>query len=284
MYPTSVTNGGAHAVKVTFYAGTTDQSTKIADAPIIFVSNNQINTIVPAAVASHTADGVNIQVSVNAITNDVNNPFTMTVAPAVPGVFTPTGSGRGAAAVLNSDWSLNSSNATAAAHGTGIHIYATGLGVPGAGTTDTYNASPAAYPGNCVSTAGYLGILTGGLPPLTPGGSVAGAALGAAADPAVLLSIDGAVMRSAYLYGNLLPPCFATATSAGVQVKFGTSTTAIAPTYAGFVSDSVAGLYQIDVTLPATFTPAAVSSGGPMAMTIYVNGVASQTGVNVYVK
>ena len=47
-------------------------------------------------------------------------------------------------------------------------------------------------------------------------------------------------------------------------MKLGASTTALNPSYAGFVMDSIAGLYQIDLTLPASFTPAPTpSSGGP---------------------
>jgi uncharacterized protein (TIGR03437 family) len=55
-------------------------------------------------------------------------------------------------------------------------------------------------------------------------------------------------------------------------------------TYAGWVADSIAGLYQINFTLPATFTPALGASGTPLALAVSVNGVASQSGVIMYVE
>ncbi len=65
----------------------------------------------------------------------------------------------------------------------------------------------------------------------------------------------------------------------------GTNTTLLVPSYAGFVDDSVAGLYQIDATVPATgytYAPALSGTGGPIALTVLVNSVPSQTGVIVY--
>ena len=54
--------------------------------------------------------------------------------------------------------------------------------------------------------------------------------------------------------------------------------------YAGFVPDSIAGLYQINVTLPATFTPALAAAGSPLALSLTVNSVSSPGGVIIYVQ
>jgi uncharacterized protein (TIGR03437 family) len=288
IYPAAMNNSHGDAVKVSFYQGTAN-TTKIADAPIIFVSGTQINALVPAAVASllgtggaTTADAANIVVSVNGVTNDTNNLVPVDVAAATPGIFTPSGSGRGAAAVLNADWSLNSATAPAA-RGTVVHIYATGLGTPTSTGANTVTTAAIAYPASCISPAEYLKVLTGATnPPATPLGSVAGGSPLAAAD-ASLTAIDGALLQSANFYGNRLPPCTAPG-AAGVQVKLGTSATALNPTYAGFVMDSIAGLNQIDLVLPSAFTPAPPSAGGPIALYVFANGVQSQGGVTIYVK
>ena len=288
MYVDPAVNGNGQQVKVMFFSGLT-QNSLLADAPVIFVSNNQINAIVPAEVTallgvngSTTANAANIQVSINNVTNDSHNPVPVDVAAATPGIFTPSGSGIGPGAVLNSNWTLNTPSAPAL-HGSQVHIYATGLGAPTSTSADSYIVSPPAYPGNCLSTNAYLGVLKGTTnPPSTPLGTQAGSPLNGANSG--LTSINGAVIATANIYAGLLPPCFPV-TPTGVQVKFGTSATATVPTYAGFVWDSIAGLYQIDVTLPSAFTPSPPTNGGPIAMTLTVGTSAtSQSGVTIYVK
>jgi len=315
-------DAGSAAANIAAVAGggsITDQG----DAPILFATNNQINVVVPSAVAALLGSGgatatagANIIVTVANSTNSTTaasditqDPMTVDVVAANPGIFTPDGSGRGQAAVLNHDWSLNSSS-NPEARGNYIHIYATGLGTPTSSANDAYAAGtgsyPAlAYPNNCVapgavisgpSANGYLGILTGYInPPTAAGGNTAAASALAAANNA-LTSIDGAVINPAYLYGyatsatantSLLPPCFATASAAGIQVKLGTSTTALAPSYAGFVSGSIAGLNQIDLQLPTTVTPTPASAGSATALVLADGlgpGSTSQALVTVYVK
>jgi uncharacterized protein (TIGR03437 family) len=62
-------------------------------------------------------------------------------------------------------------------------------------------------------------------------------------------SLDGAAINQAMLLGSSLPPCFTTLPTvtfaSGANVKTATAT------YAGFVSGSVAGLYQINVQVPS---------------------------------
>jgi uncharacterized protein (TIGR03437 family) len=330
MYATSLTDSTTtNTVTVSFNAGSAaanisaGTATDQGDAPILFASNNQINIVVPSTVASllgtnnaTTTAGANIIVTVANSTNSTNlvsditqDPMTVDVVAASPGIFTPDGSGRGQAAVLNHDWSLNSSS-NPETRGNYIHIYATGLGVPTSATNDAYDAGtgsyPAlAYPNNCVapgaviagpSANGYLGILTGYInPPTAAGGATAGASALSAAN-SNLANIDGAVINPAYLYGyatsatanaSLLPPCFATASAAGITAKLGTSVTVLNPSYAGFVSGSIAGLNQIDLQLPTTVTPTPATAGSATALVISDGlgpGSTSQALVTVYVK
>ncbi len=103
-----------------------------AFAPVIMVSSNQINCIVPVEVAAVLGTGstaVDIQVT-NGAAN--TNLFTVTVVAEDPGVFTFGGLGQGQGAVLNFDSSSGSyfinSSKSAAPRGSSISVYATGLG------------------------------------------------------------------------------------------------------------------------------------------------------------
>ena len=103
-----------------------------AFAPIIMISSNQINCIVPvevAAVIGTASTTVNLQVT-NGTAN--TNLFALTVVTEDPGVFTFGGLGQGQGAVLNFDSSSGSylinSSKSAAPRGSSISVYATGLG------------------------------------------------------------------------------------------------------------------------------------------------------------
>jgi uncharacterized protein (TIGR03437 family) len=264
----------------------------LAQAPIVFVSNTQINAVVPVEIeGASNADiggnsgttGANVLVSVAGTTNDVGNQFLLDTAVSTPGVFTPGGTGRGAAAVLNHDWTLNTA-ANPNPKGQVFHIYLTGLGDPPSTGADTA-AVTLSVPSTCVSTANYLALLAGAStgPTTAAGNSAGGTAITGSSSS--IVTVDGAIMELNNLWAGVLPPCFPVATSSGVQVKLGTNTTAIVPTYAGFVGDSIAGLYQIDATVPATgytYAPAIPNGGGPITLTVLVNSVPSQTGVTFY--
>jgi uncharacterized protein (TIGR03437 family) len=101
-------------------------------APIIMVSSNQINAIVPVAVAAALTASppvVTVQV-VNGSSSTAA--FPLTVIAEDPGMFTFGGLGQGQGAVLNFDSSTGSyvinSSKNGAARGSTIAIYATGLG------------------------------------------------------------------------------------------------------------------------------------------------------------
>lgn len=300
IFGTTLNNSKGQAVIVYFCLGNLaptnctggDSSALLAEAPIIFVSNTQINAVVPVEIegtsladlgANSATAGANVLVSVAGVTNDSNNQFLLDTAVSTPGVFTPGGTGRGAAAVLNHDWTLNSAT-NPNPKGQVFHIYATGLGDPPSTGADTA-AVTLSVPSTCVSTANYLALLAGATTGPTTAAGNANGGTAITGSSSSIVTLDGAVIDPNNLWPGVLEPCFPVATSAGVQLKLGTNTTAIVPTYAGFVADSIAGLYQIDATVPATgytYAPTLPTGGGPIALTILVNNVPSQVGVTFY--
>jgi len=103
-------------------------------APIIMVSSNQINAVVPVQVATAAAAAApNNIVTVTVVNSGSTTPnFQATAVTFSPGLFTFDGLGRGQAAVLNYDtpsgsYFINSSKDAAGKSST-IIIYATGLG------------------------------------------------------------------------------------------------------------------------------------------------------------
>ena len=107
-------------------------------------------------------------------------------------------------------------------------------------------------------------------------------------------SIDGAVIQSLLLNTGNMAPCLIQASDPDLPTaKVGGQTAVV--TYAGWVADSVAGLYQVNIQLPAnsgatSFTlPDGVShiSGitAPVQLPVVVraNGVSSQSNVTIWV-
>ncbi len=121
-------------------------------APIIMVSSNQINALVPASVSTVLTTN-NPTVALQVINTNTTPPavtpaFNLMVVTEDPGTFTFGGLGQGQAAVLNYDentgtYSINSAK-TAAARGSTILIYATGLGDLAVPVTDGVVATTAA--------------------------------------------------------------------------------------------------------------------------------------------
>jgi uncharacterized protein (TIGR03437 family) len=91
-------------------------------APVLFAQANQVNAVVPYAMAGNSTVHLQIEVA-----GRLSNPLPLQVALTSPGVFTLTLAGQGQAVVLNEDNSLNSS-ANPALKGSVITLYATGLG------------------------------------------------------------------------------------------------------------------------------------------------------------
>jgi uncharacterized protein (TIGR03437 family) len=91
-------------------------------APLLFVSSDKINAIVPYEIYGHTATSVQVQVS-----GANTNPVSLQVVDTTPAIFTLDGSGKGQAAIINQDGSSNSASEPAA-RGSVISIFGTGEG------------------------------------------------------------------------------------------------------------------------------------------------------------
>jgi uncharacterized protein (TIGR03437 family) len=247
-YPTSLTAGG-NPLTVTFYKS--DGITVVGDAYLLFATNNQINALVPSGVIAADTN-MQVVVSYNSLLSNTNVNYTVNGASANPGIFTISSSGQGQGAILLANDSVNSATNTATT-GSTVLIYASGLGTPtstGAGTA----AASAVYPTTCVSPAHYV-TLAGLTSPATE---------------------DGAVIDETYLASHVFAPCFATAPTVTINGAPATVT------YAGWIAGSVAGLYQINATVPTK----AVAGSNPVVITVGTgaNAVSSQTGVTLQVK
>jgi hypothetical protein len=232
-------------------------------APILFANATQINAIVPSQVPLNAVSTVTV--TDGTLASD--GLFGVNIVPADPGIFTLASSGTGQGAILNDDYSVNgSSNPAAAGHY--VSIYMTGLGAPDSTADDLAAAAgsslPTGFPAACVAVTnpaknhgGYLEDVNTKV--------TANATLGIAAytppNPA-WGNLDGAVINSARIVSGLYPPCFrANGTVDTVTVTFGSggntaaavSTATNSPVYwVGFGDGSVAGLYQVNVQVPAS--------------------------------
>ncbi|HKW99823.1 MAG TPA: SBBP repeat-containing protein [Bryobacteraceae bacterium] len=92
-------------------------------APLLYVSEHQINAVVPFGVSGLTNTTVQVETKGQSLP-----PFVETVTDADPGIFTLDGSGHGQAAALNEDGTVNSP-AHPAAQGSVVSLFVTGMGV-----------------------------------------------------------------------------------------------------------------------------------------------------------
>jgi uncharacterized protein (TIGR03437 family) len=255
-YPASLTApaSGGHALTVTFYKS--DGTTLVGDAYLLFANDTQINALVPSGVI--VADNpMQVVVSYNSVLSNTNVLYEVNGAPASPGIFTTTSNGQGQGAILLSDYSVNSAANPAIiadkVAGT-VLIYASGLGVPNSTSASVTSTKAPTFPTSCFSVANYV--------------------TAAALNPA---TADGAVLDPANWGTGNLPPCFSTKSYVTVTIG-GVAATV---TYDGWVSGSVTGLYQINVTVPKATTSTTPVS---LPVVVTVNGVVAQTGVTMYVK
>jgi uncharacterized protein (TIGR03437 family) len=180
-------------------------------APILMTSGNQINAVVPVAVATVLAT-TNPTVSVQVINSNVTPAaftaaFNLMVILEDPGAFTFGGLGQGQAAVLNynstsSTYSINSTK-NGASRGSTILIYATGMGDLATSVADGVVATEA---GTLADDTVRVDIA--GQPAVV---SYAGAAPGAVA---------GLVQINA-----IIPPTVAVGTAVSLTVSVGAATT-----------------------------------------------------------
>jgi uncharacterized protein (TIGR03437 family) len=113
-------------------------------APVISVSSNQVNVIVPSALTGWPSAQVEVE-----FRGQRSIPVTLGIGPATPGLFTANMSGTGQAAALNQNFSPNSP-ANPVARGSIVILYATGYGLTNPAATDGAIASTAAPPANPV--------------------------------------------------------------------------------------------------------------------------------------
>jgi uncharacterized protein (TIGR03437 family) len=276
LLPTPPAIDSRRQLAVTFYPHGT--LTGGLAAPLLFATNGQINTIVPGAVTTSPTiyDVVvsfgcpSLSGSVGCTPSTVANSiaFPVNVVPVDPGIFTVGSDGQGQAAALASGtYALITSASPAAmrysaAQSDIVQIFMTGLGAPATGSAYSSNDSSCI---NALST-GYLAALN--------------TSIGASST-----TIDGDVLQTSLFPGDL-PPCLTVEPTVSIG---GVDTPAVL--YAGFVGDTVAGLYQINVQLPATqntlypnfpsHTGAITNLTAPTQLPVFVTigGVTSQAGV-----
>ena len=281
-YPVSLSpdaaGGAQRLLTVTFQTHTTPP-VAIASAPLLFATNGQINLLVPSAVSNYVGKSVDIEVNFGfppAATMPSSTPFPVSVVAADPGIFTVETDGQGEGAILGLDWSVITTGNEAAMRQTPadsdtVQIYMTGLGAPDS-AADNGGAGTGQWPADCVSVASYLSALN-------------------MMSPQLFTSVDGALLASFLLNSNRLVPCLSS-TAVIPTVTVGGQPATV--TYAGWVPDSVAGLYQVNVRLPGSGAGPFTSASGaaiaspltaPVTLPVVVTarGRASQPGVTIWV-
>ena len=264
-YSNSLTDGAGHSIKVHFFQS--DGSTDLAndpDAYLLLATPTQINLVVPSSIGSPAVGGTVFVVNYNSVLSD---PVTLNVVAADPGFFTTNG-GQGQAVAVLQDGSDNSTTDPGIQGSSAfLTFYLTGMGAPDStgATTDSSTS--------CLSVANYL----------------------AAANTAystTWTTVDGAVIDNTLFGPHNLPPCLATAPTVSIGGVDFTSHV----TYAGWVTGSVTGLYQMNVMLPAsslngavkvpaTVAPAGSNSSNPYYVNVTVGGAASPSNsAYVYLK
>jgi uncharacterized protein (TIGR03437 family) len=249
-YPNSLTAGG-HTLTVTFYRA--DGTTLIANAYLLFATQTQINALVPSGVTGQPS--VKIAVTYN---SNSSTQYAANVVTSNPGVFTATSSGTGQGAILHADFSANSTS-NKAAKGSTVLIYVSGLGAPNSTAANTASTSAATFPSSCISAANYMSTINT-----------------AATHPNPLwTTVDGAVIQASKLATGHLPPCFANPITVSVTIDGKAATVS----YAGWVGDSVAGLYQVNAVVPTSAT-----SGNAISVQVAVGTAKSQSGVTMAIQ
>lgn len=128
--------------------------------PLLYVSENQVNAIIPPDLLSAAAP-LWIQ------RGDFIASYDFAVLPAVAGLFTRDGSGKGLAAALNQDGSVNSET-NPAARGSVISLFATGMGPLIGSSIATHFEAYMAGPGP-TGAVGCEILYAGPAPGLAPG-------------------------------------------------------------------------------------------------------------------
>lgn len=124
-------------------------------APIIYASDAALAAIVPYGVSGKATS--NVVVQYNGISS---TPVSVPVTISLPGIFTADASGKGAAAALNQDGTLNTA-ANPAQKGSVIVLYLTGDGVESPQPVDAKIVTTAPFP---AAAPGSVTVMIGGKP------------------------------------------------------------------------------------------------------------------------
>jgi hypothetical protein len=270
----------AGAVTVTFQPNLNGTSFTAANAPMLFASNGQINLLVPSVVP--TGQPVDIVVNYTPAGGSAQSStiFTVNIVATDPGIFTIGADGQGNGAILDLSNNLVSSTnpaglraATVTGNSDIVSIYMTGLGVPDS-TGDNTQTGGGAYSADCVSPSTYLTSFNS---------QQTGTAIN---------TLDGTLIVTGPLDTGRLVPCLLSGGTDAVTVSVGgQAVTSIL--YAGWVPDTIAGLYQVTFRLPDNIASGfTTSSGGTsqsitapiqVPVTVTSNGITTQAGVSIYV-
>ena len=190
-------------------------------APLLFVSENQVNCIVPFGVT--TGGKVNLSVTYNAISSV--SPTQVNAVAANPGLFTMNYSGSGQGAILNfnpatGDYTLNGPTNLAIKGTTWVVLYLTGSGLTNCVNIPASGATPAS---NCNATATAANLIAGDVTPILPVSvTIGGIAATGATVQAPIGSVAGlmqvnAPVPAAVASGNV--PVVVSLGTAGAQVS-----------------------------------------------------------------
>jgi len=120
-------------------------------APLIYVSQNQISAVVPYGVAGKTTTELQVEYK-----GKLTKTVVLPVVATAPGLFTLDSSGRGAGAILNQDYTVNSAS-NAAAGDSIVILYGTGDGQTTPAGVDGKPAMGPTYPAPLAAVSVTIG-------------------------------------------------------------------------------------------------------------------------------
>lgn len=283
-YPSTLspdsTGAGQRLLSVTFQTHGVNPTPIPGTAPLLFATNNQINMLVPSTISAQIGNTIDIVVNFGygtGATLKSSAPFAVTAVATNPGIFTVGANGQGDGAILNSSWAVITAANPAGIRANAIDsdtvtLFVTGLGAPDSTGDNATAGSGYTYSSDCVSISTFLASLN-------------------AADQASFATLDGNVLQSSLLSSNRLVPCISASATNVPTVSIGGVNAPVL--YAGWVADTIAGLYQINVSLPALgggpFTPVSgpqistLAAPVQLPVTITANSKHSQAGVTMWV-
>ena len=255
----------------------------VGTAPILFATNGQINVMAPSTLTASTTLDIVVNFGYGSgATMRSSDKYPVNIVANNPGIFTVAANGQGDGAILSSTYAPIIPGSEAGVRSTSggtdsdtVQIYMTGLGVPNSSGNNANAGSGFTWSTDCVTEASYRTSLNN-----TASSS--------------LTTLDGVIINSALLNTNRLAPCFrSTSDSSGTPPTVTIGGVAGTVTYAGWVADSVAGLYQLNVQLPSSTGSYTTTAGAslaaittPVQLPVIVTAPGSRTsqaGVNMWV-